>query len=307
MVRNVSVVVAQKLCSDLDSTPCKTRVAIKSSRGVSFSEPTYEMMMAGAFAFAFLLLLPLPSLSATWGKYVYISERMSWHDAQIYCRVFHTDLAPVSSRRDILQLDTLASSWEYIWIGLERDSTDRRKWNWSGGGEVSTFFWRDGQPQNRTDEDYGVIHRSRFHDATPFDHKPFFCYSPTVVRERKTWEEAVEYCREHRTDLASVASETEVALIRTELGKNDTTGDVWIGLHFFSGDWLWVDGQTLAYEAWGCEGRPACPDTRLACVALQVEAGSRGDHTASNAVCKASSKHAWQAHNCEERLHFVCY
>uniref|UniRef100_A0A3Q3XHT3 C-type lectin domain-containing protein n=1 Tax=Mola mola TaxID=94237 RepID=A0A3Q3XHT3_MOLML len=135
---------------------------------------------------------------------------------------------------------------------------------------------------------YGVIHRSRFHDATPFDHKPFFCYSPTVVRERKTWEEAVEYCREHRTDLASVASETEVALIRTELGKNDTTGDVWIGLHFFSGEWLWVDGQTLAYEVWGCEGRPACPDT-------------------SNAVCNASSKHAWQAHNCEERLHFVCY
>lgn len=260
-----------------------------------------------AEAFAFLLLLLLPSPSATVGKYVYIKETMSWHEARLYCRVFHTDLAPVSTRKDISQLNALGSWWEYIWIGLERDPTDRKKWNWSGGGEVSRFFWKEGQPQNRKDEDYGVFHRSRFHDATPFDHKPFFCYSPTVVRERKSWEEAVEYCREHHSDLASVASHTELKLIRTELGKKDTTGDVWIGLRFFSGDWLWVDGQKLLYEAWSCEGRPACPDTRLACAALQVEAGSGGNPTASEAVCEASSKQAWKAHNCEERLHFVCY
>lgn len=291
------------------------------------------------------ILLLLLSLSATVGKYVYINDRMNWHDAQKYCRMFHTDLASVSNKDDMWRLRWLAGSFhEFIWIGLERNSTDREKWTWSGGGKVSTFFWALGQPQNRRNEDYGLIYHSEWHDALPDLKKPFFCYNVVVVRERKTWEEALEYCREHHQDLVSVTSETEMLLIKKELDKTETTDRVWIGLHFFSGHWLWVDGEPLTYEAWGHEVRPACPDFRLECAALQAKGGTQsrvgtGSTLVANATVETGvalinnagrfavnnaaysipnisgvsgaaagvKEHVWEAHNCEERLHFVCY
>lgn len=82
----------------------------------------------------------------------------------------------------------------------------------------------------------------------------FFCYRAIVVEEELTWEEALDYCREHHDDLASVASETEMLLIQRELKKHNTTELSWISLCFLPGDWLLVDGQEMGYEAW-CEVR----------------------------------------------------
>uniref|UniRef100_A0A3B4H6Q9 C-type lectin domain-containing protein n=1 Tax=Pundamilia nyererei TaxID=303518 RepID=A0A3B4H6Q9_9CICH len=93
--------------------------------------------------------------------------------------------------------------------------------------------------------------------------RTFFCYRAIVVGEEKTWEEALEYCREHHNDLASVASETETMLIQRELRKHNTTNNVWIGLRFLSRDWLWVDGQEMDYEAWSEEGKPLCPHPKM--------------------------------------------
>uniref|UniRef100_A0A3P9BYA0 C-type lectin domain-containing protein n=1 Tax=Maylandia zebra TaxID=106582 RepID=A0A3P9BYA0_9CICH len=122
--------------------------------------------------------------------------------------------------------------------------------------------------------------------------KTFFCYGAIVVKEKKTWEEALEYCREHHDDLASVASETEMLLIQKELSKHNTTDHIWTGLRFLAGDWLWVDGQEMDYEAWGEEGKPSCPHAKIKCGALQVTGGNKA---------------VWDAHDCEERLHFICY
>uniref|UniRef100_A0A3Q2WMW9 C-type lectin domain-containing protein n=1 Tax=Haplochromis burtoni TaxID=8153 RepID=A0A3Q2WMW9_HAPBU len=119
----------------------------------------------------------------------------------------------------------------------------------------------------------------------------FFCYSASVVTEKKTWEEALEYCREHNDDLASVGSETEMLLIQKELSKQNTTEHVWIGLRFLSGDWLLMDGQEMDFEAWGEEGKPSCPHAKMRCGALQVAVGRKG---------------TWKAHDCEERLNFIC-
>ncbi|XP_039462901.1 dromaiocalcin-1-like [Oreochromis aureus] len=113
-----------------------------------------------------------------------------------------------------------------------------------------------------------------------------------VTEEKKAWEEAVEYCREHHNDLASVASETEMMLIQKELKKHNTTEHVWIGLRFLSRDWLWVDGEELDYEAWVEGGKPLCPHPKMKCAALQVTEGSLG---------------VWEAHDCEERRNFICY
>ncbi len=204
---------------------------------------------------------------------------------------------------------------------------------------MSQFYWARGQPNNGHNEDYGLIHLKAWHDATANRAKTFFCYNVFVVKEKKTWEEALEHCREHHSDLASVSSETEMLLIRKELDKENTTDKVWIGLHFFPGRWLWVDGQPLSYEAWGGDIKPECPEVKLECAALQVKARKSNGTDAtpsSNAAGLPAVVHSqtigeiiappnrlnnteesdaadgvetfvWNAHNCEERLHFICY
>ncbi|KAL3999744.1 proline-serine-threonine phosphatase interacting protein 1 [Sarotherodon galilaeus] len=242
--------------------------------------------------FTFILLLL--SLSASFSKYVYIDQRMDWLEAQKYCQQHYTDLAPVSNERDNNKLQQLASNVnDLIWIGLVRNSSDRTEWLWSGGGAPTMYFWQKNEPNDHYhQEDYGCMRESKWYDASLRFKKTFFCYSAAVVTEKKTWEEALEYCREHHEDLASVASETEMLLIQKELRKHNTTEHIWIGLRFLAGDWLLMDGQEMDYEAWGEEGKPSCPHVKMRCGASQVTVGGKG---------------TWKAHDCEERLHFICY
>ncbi|KAK1876878.1 Macrophage mannose receptor 1 [Dissostichus eleginoides] len=286
------------------------------------------------------LVLFLLSLSATLGKYVYIEQRKSWFEALAYCQQYHTDLAPVRYKSEINHLMKLANySTKYMWIGLIRNPTDADKWTWSGGAEVSTFFWANGQPNKHLNEDHGCIKNYSWHDAAPHYELNFFCFTVVVVRERKTWQEALEYCREHHRDLASVSSDTEMLLIQRELQERETTERVWTGLRFFPGGWLWVDGRGLSYEAWGQEGKPECPEVKRHCAALQVMAGTPSIPFEFHSYASAGTVHTnntwsygvntageqgksfipeideaadvkegvWEAHDCEERLHFLCY
>lgn len=81
---------------------------------------------------------------------------------------------------------------------------------------MSTFFWATGEPDNGPNGDYGFIYNYMWHDAILGYEFPFFCYSVVVVRKRKTWEEALDYCRKHHCDLASVESDTAAHLERVE-------------------------------------------------------------------------------------------
>uniref|UniRef100_A0A8C6U7S5 C-type lectin domain-containing protein n=1 Tax=Neogobius melanostomus TaxID=47308 RepID=A0A8C6U7S5_9GOBI len=99
--------------------------------------------------------------------------------------------------------------------------------------------------------DFGFIQNHSWYGGQPGQRLYTFCYKVHAVRERLTWVEALQYCRTHHTDLASVASETEMMLIKKELSKDPSSDDVWIGLQFLAGQWLWVDGQPFSYESWG--------------------------------------------------------
>ncbi|XP_034035679.1 lymphocyte antigen 75-like [Thalassophryne amazonica] len=237
---------------------------------------------------AFILLLQLLASSATLGKYVYVKDGFEWLTAQTHCLRIYTDLAPVSNEHDMTELQQKGDPKKYIWIGLRRSPNNRDVWLWPGGEKVSRFFWERGELQNRSDEDFGLIHGDKWYDSHDEPH-PFFCYSVIVVRETKQWEAALEYCREHHGDLASVASETEMLLIKKELLNSGITGPVWIGLRFLSGTWLWVDGQPYLHKAWEDDMEPSCPPYNKHCGALQT-------HT-----------DVYKAHNCEDQLPFICY
>lgn len=281
----------------------------------------------------FRLLLILLGMSALLGKYIYIEKTVTWHEAQYYCREFHTDLAPISGNYDRQSIQKLTTALDYFWIGLERNTTDRDKWMWSGGGEASNFYWGSWEPQDHSEKDHVMMHCSLWYSVPGDWTMPFFCYSVHVVREKKTWEEALEYCREHHHDLASVTSETEMMLIQRELNKKDTTEHVWMGLRFLAGSWMWTDGRQLSYKAWDQQGQPSCPEIDLRCGALQVVGGMQDNNstattTASNATqtpqifyashvqresnillesAAAEGVNEWQTRNCEEKLHFICY
>lgn len=235
-----------------------------------------------------MLLLHLMLLSVpTGGKYVFITDRRSRNGARNYCRRHYIDLAPVQSDNDQRQLRSLLDTDkfnDYIWIGLERD--DHEGWRWAGGGEVTTFYWDQGQP-NDANEPYGLTKMSLWHDAGGAMQQPFFCFHATVVSQQHSWEEALEYCREHHRDLASVSSATEAKLIGKKARQQ--SGELfWIGLRFLAGHWVWTDGQPLTY--WGIDGESQCPHSKMVCGALRVNGGE-----------------TWEARDCEEQLQSVCY
>ncbi|CAB1415414.1 unnamed protein product [Pleuronectes platessa] len=166
---------------------------------------------------ACLLLLLLSSSSE---KYVYVDQRMNWPQAQTHCRTHYTDLAAVCSKQDTEHIQKLASKIDgFIWMGMEKFSTGGVKWMWSGGAEVTEFFWKPGQPENRSDEYYSLIQMDGWRDCQPHYSFAFFCFRVVVVREKKTWVDALDHCRELHLDLASINSETEMLLIQSELGK----------------------------------------------------------------------------------------
>lgn len=276
-------------------------------------------------------VLLLLGFSAAFGKYVYVSKLKNWYQAQEYCRQHYTELAPISSTHDIELLYSLVNeifhNYVGFWFGMKRGTRDSTKWFWSGAGEVTKFLWANGQPDAWA-EDCGLLYKGWMHDAPSVMMTHFFCYKVSVVREKKTWEDAVDYCREHHHDLASVASEAEMTLIWKELGDN-TTDHVWIGLHFFPGDWLWTDGQPTDYEAWSEEGKPGCPDVKFECAALRMREGMKSTNGTNSTLVSSMTRSffpgvtifggnadvekvedeekVWEAYDCEEKLFFVCY
>uniref|UniRef100_A0A8C8GQH3 C-type lectin domain-containing protein n=1 Tax=Oncorhynchus tshawytscha TaxID=74940 RepID=A0A8C8GQH3_ONCTS len=117
----------------------------------------------------------------------------------------------------------------------------------------------------------------------------FICLKLIVVRESKTWEEALEYCREQHTDLTSLVSEKELLLAQRESREaQTTTAHLWTGLRYLANRWLWVNGNPLEYEAWPQGGQHQCPAWNLHCGAMATEG-------------------AWETRDCQENLNFICY
>uniref|UniRef100_A0A9J8C348 C-type lectin domain-containing protein n=1 Tax=Cyprinus carpio carpio TaxID=630221 RepID=A0A9J8C348_CYPCA len=77
------------------------------------------------------------------------------------------------------------------------------------------------------------------------------------VNEKKNWKDALDYCIERNTSLASMNSSTIMDLA-VNMAKNAQTVNVWTGLRFLN-HWFWVNGGDLEYKAWSEEGEVQCP------------------------------------------------
>ncbi|TDH16660.1 hypothetical protein EPR50_G00000250 [Perca flavescens] len=189
-----------------------------------------------------------PGLSVL--KVVPISNPYSWAVAQNYCRWHHSDLITIRTQQ---QADELAP-YEG-WIGLYSD-TSSPEWKWSRGDERATFFnWDSNEPD--PSHHCVLMHNSapKWKSEDCSSSQPFLCDEGLIlVQENKTWEEALVHCTQleaagstTRPYQLAILSEPNDNLMDTEkIRLNATTYEVWVGLRFLAGDWLWMSPNTPA-------------------------------------------------------------
>ncbi|KAM4615585.1 C-type Lectin CRL-like [Polymixia lowei] len=123
-----------------------------------------------------------------------VKESKTWEDAQLYCEENYQGLATITEENVGLIVDS------NVWIGLFRDVDD--VWKWAGETQSDFRNWGRGQPDN---QDCGGVkfvtssspYKLRWFSKPCSAKKPFLCYNEKLilVKENKTWEEALEFCR----------------------------------------------------------------------------------------------------------------
>ncbi|XP_054914696.1 C-type mannose receptor 2-like isoform X6 [Poeciliopsis prolifica] len=166
-------------------------------------------------------------------KYHLIREKKSWLEAQSYCREKHTDLISGTKQlQDEEVKEVMKTTESKSFIGLFRDT-----WRWSDGSSFSFRHWNlhfNNQKLNRTQCAMNVFDDGgRWKNENCDERKPFICYDDKLIliKENKTWHEALTYCRQNHSDLVTITNMDEQRWIE-EKTKNASTEFVWIGLRY---------------------------------------------------------------------------
>ncbi|XP_051994914.1 lymphocyte antigen 75-like [Xyrauchen texanus] len=236
-----------------------------------------------------LFFMSLFGLNSSFYVYhFYVNVSMTWDDAQTYCRTHYNDLSTVSSQ-DLQLLSNNAQ--ENYWIGLQKLDHLKNLWQWSTGEKATINEWDSGEPSDYYQKcGYVKKSNSKLRDLTCSWTLPFYCmevYELILVQQTNTWEEAVDYCRQHYIDLAIINSENIVVEARNKI-KPAQTEDVWTGLRFLAGHWFWVNGDDVDYTAWSVEGDLQCPAMNQRCGAFDRD------------------NNDWKPTDCDRKLNFLC-
>ncbi|XP_043954174.1 C-type mannose receptor 2-like [Gambusia affinis] len=185
-------------------------------------------------------------------KYHLIQEKKKWTEAQSFCREKHTDLISGTKQledEEVKKEISHVGDDTYIFTGLFRE-----KWRWSDGSSSSFRHWM-------TDK---VI----------------------LIKENKTWEDALTYCRDHHDDLVIITNMEEQRWIQEKV-KNASTDYVWLGLRFhcLKNVWFWVCKERTSYKN-------------------PTSAGLKDCNTSG--AMQAGGEHRWFQRNDTEKLNFIC-
>uniref|UniRef100_A0A3Q3GK90 C-type lectin domain-containing protein n=1 Tax=Labrus bergylta TaxID=56723 RepID=A0A3Q3GK90_9LABR len=218
-------------------------------------------------------------------KYTFISHTMTRSDAQQLCNHHDKELAVFNNP------STLSSNDFPAWIGLRRNGNT---WEWS---MELLEFRRWEQPEPGGNDDCVTI-TSEGKQMTTRDCSsklPFVCYNNNLVlvKENKTWEEALEHCRNmkashiyhqhYRYELVSVQPGEDQSIVMLTMMDSDTE-EVWTGLRFMAGHWWWMNTADMLFDM------PVCPVKWQHCGAL-----SKNDTV------------NMKTRDCLEKKNFLCY
>ncbi|XP_016384272.1 secretory phospholipase A2 receptor-like [Sinocyclocheilus rhinocerous] len=238
---------------------------------------------------AVLLIMELCRLSSGLIKqHFFVKDEKTWDSANNYCKTYFHVLSTFTNDNEQQKfLENAVNAPSDAWVGLY---TESGVWKWSGGENATQISWDTDQPDKI--DDCAFIHKGlkKLHDAECTAKYAFFCMNVSeflLVRQKETWEGALEYCRTHYNDLASLSTMNMMYSALPEITRTETEY-VWTGLRFLAGDWFWVNGDDLDNTAWYKRRLPQCPARDLRCGALEKQTK------------------LWTHRNCEEKLSFIC-
>ncbi|RXN02786.1 macrophage mannose receptor 1-like protein [Labeo rohita] len=232
-----------------------------------------------------ILLIVLCELTkALIREHFYVNIRLTWTGAQSYCRKYYEDLSTITSQEEQDMLLQLAGrNTGFKWIGLYRDMTNTSNFLWSDGNSLSFTDWSDEQPDNTGGNQNCVMISSKWFDYYCNSMLTFFCGETKfiLVKEKKTWEEALQYCRTHHTDLASITNKRQLQLTKNKTSESQTER-VWTGLLYLDGEWSWANNNPLGDQVLLSE----CP--------------------AHDCGARNIKNDTWEDRDCAEKLNFLC-
>ncbi|XP_036001923.1 C-type mannose receptor 2-like [Fundulus heteroclitus] len=223
-------------------------------------------------------------------KFYLIKQKKTWFEAQSYCRENHTDLPSGLDQLQGERLKNVLSSTggKYVYMGLMRDT-----WRWSDGSSFSFRHWNKDFDDERYNSGqcamtvFGDEGRWKTENCT--DRKPFICYDEKLIliKENKTWKEALYYCRHHHHDLVTITNLDEQRWVQ-EKAKKASTDYVWMGLRYACSldFWFWVRGEVVSYKNWA-------PDELM-------------DDCDMSGAMKTGGQHKWLKMNDQMEFNFVC-
>ncbi|XP_014833937.1 PREDICTED: C-type mannose receptor 2-like [Poecilia mexicana] len=225
-------------------------------------------------------------------KYHLIYESKNWTEAQSYCRENHTDL--ISGLEQLQDeevnkgLNLTTANSRYIFTGLFSDT-----WRWSDGSNFSFRHWNlkfdnqiinSGQCAMTVFDDGG-----RWRNESCDERKPFICYDDNMIliKENKTWEDALYYCRDHHHDLVTITNMDDQRWIQEKV-KEASTDYVWMGLRYTCtlDFWFWVSDEVVSYKNWALDGQM--------------------DDCDMSGAMETGGEHKWFKRNDADMFNFIC-
>uniref|UniRef100_A0A3B5PUB2 C-type lectin domain-containing protein n=1 Tax=Xiphophorus maculatus TaxID=8083 RepID=A0A3B5PUB2_XIPMA len=188
------------------------------------------------------------------GEKIVIWFSKNWTGAQSYCRANHTDL--ISGMKQLQDgevnkgLNLMTANSRYIFIGLFSDT-----WRWSDGNSSSFRHWN--------------------------------LHTVILIKENKTWEDALNYCRENHHGLVTITDSDEQRLVQ-QIAQFASTPFVWTGLHYACtlDLWFWVSDEVVIYKNWNQDGPM--------------------DDCDMSGAMETGGKHQWFKKNDPEKFNFIC-
>ena len=218
------------------------------------------------------------ALCAIFGRNIYVSRQLTWSDAREYCKEHHTDFSSINNLEDD------DSEKRDTWTGLYKEASDT--WKWLNGTNALSILLEDEKHNYKC----VVQTKTGLTAANCKKNFPFYCFQSSLmlVKESKTWKEAMEHCHSMDKELVNLPSESALAEV-LQASKTAQTAQVWTALRYLGDSWLWVDGTPVEYLPWSQGEMPYCPAWTHHCGALSVV------------------EQRLKSWDCVDQLNYICY
>jgi len=209
--------------------------------------------------------------------HIYVSTPMTCTSAQTYCKEFYQNLSIITNNEDLQMLKEAAGgAYPISWVNSQENSCKSLKHEDTKTSAIEYLF--------ENPEFCAFAYDGHWNKTSCSQIFSFFCFENFIlVQENKTWEEALEFCRTHYTDLASFHFDWPENQIKN-VTNNSQTESVWTGLRFLNGNWYFLNVSNIQTDLL----LPSCPLEPFRC-------GARNTKTKQ-----------WENRNCEEKLNFLC-